>query len=86
MIGEKGFVDVDPAFAYYGLRLKLNDGKGAQDLQLKPVNHFAAEMDHFSRCILDGTEPRTPGNEGLADMRVITAIEQASKSGRAAKV
>jgi predicted dehydrogenase len=67
MIGEKGFVDMDPAFAYYGLRLKLNDGNGTQDLQFKPVNHFAAEMDHFSRCILDGTEPRTPGNEGLCD-------------------
>ena len=44
-------------------------------------------MDHFSDCVLNGKDPRTPGEEGLADMRVIAAIEEAapdwtSRAGR----
>jgi predicted dehydrogenase len=55
-------------------------------LQLNPVNHFAAEMDHFSECILQNKDPLTPGEEGLADMRLIAAIEEAARSARAVKL
>ena len=84
---EQGLIDFDMAYAYRGQRLRVKRGKadedGASDEELvfRSVNHFAAEMDHFSRCVLEGTEPRTPGEMGLADVRVIEAIEQAVRSG-----
>ena len=53
---------------------------------LHEVNHFAAEMDHFSECVLTGQGPRTPGEEGLADMRVIAAIEEAARTGQTVRV
>ena len=84
---EQGVIDFDMAYAYRGQRLRVKRGRaddgGASDEELvfRPVDHFAAEMDHFSGCLLDGTEPRTPGEMGLADVRVIEAIEEAVKSG-----
>jgi predicted dehydrogenase len=88
----KGWIDMDPAFSYRGLRLRTKDGdakKGtaeATEHLVEAVNHFTAEMDHFSDCVLNGTKLRTPGEMGLADMRVMTAIYEAMRTGKAVKV
>jgi len=90
--GPKGYIEMDPAFAYNGLRLVMKRGleeKGdAQkaELPIPQVNHFAAEMDHFSDCVLNGNDPLTPGEEGLADMRVVAAIEEAVRTGQRVQV
>jgi glucose-fructose oxidoreductase len=39
-------------------------------------------MDHLAECILNDTAPLTSGEEGLKDMRVITAIYEAARTGR----
>ena len=85
--GTKGYIDMDGAYGYRGRRLRVKRGTpdegGAQieDLVFTPVNHFAAEMDDFSDCIQNGKATRTPGEMGLADVRIIEAIEQAIDSG-----
>jgi predicted dehydrogenase len=74
--GSKGWLQVDNAFVYEGLHLRANFS-GTQLDELNPAkdpSHFTAEAAHFSANILDGTEPRTPGEEGLRDMRYITEI------------
>ncbi|EKJ98654.1 hypothetical protein RBSH_05967 [Rhodopirellula baltica SH28] len=43
-------------------------------------------MDHFSRDILEDRKPRTPGEEGLADMRVLAAMAQSIRDGRAVQL
>ena len=50
------------------------------------VEKFAAEMDHFSDCMLNNKTPRTPGAMGVADMRIITAIQAAMHNGKAARL
>src|SRR3954453_15148395 len=88
----EGVIDMDPAFDYRGLRLRVKETKGHggetldAEMLLPGVNHFAAEMDHFSDCVLTGKDPRTPGEEGLADMRVIAAIEEAARTGQTVRV
>jgi predicted dehydrogenase len=88
----KGWIEMDPAFSYRGLRLRTKDGdakKGTSEATehlVEAVNHFTAEMDHFSDCVLNGTKLRTPGEMGLADMRVMTAIYEAMRTGKAVKV
>jgi predicted dehydrogenase len=86
-----GFIDLDPAFSYRGQRLRVKRGSAEgethdDEIVLKPVDHFAAEMDHFSACVLDGGEVKTPGEMGLADIRIIEAIEEAARSGRTVEV
>ena len=90
VVGAKGYVEMDPAFGYRGQRLFLMEqGEGGgrrSELKLEPVNQFAAEMDHFSGCVLGDKEPRTPGELGLADMRIVEAIGEAARTGRPARV
>jgi predicted dehydrogenase len=81
--GTDGFIDLDPAFGYRGLRLTVGRKTGREQPQLTEINHFAAEMDHLSTCVLTNQNPRTPGEEGLADLRVIAAVEEAARANRA---
>lgn len=81
-----GVIEMDPAFSYNGLRLFTESKGNREELRIREVNQFAAEMDHFSSCILNDRNPRTPGAEGLADMRIIEAIEEAARSGKTTKV
>jgi hypothetical protein len=43
-------------------------------------------MDHFADCVLNDKQSWTPGEEGLADARVIEAIERSIESGKREKV
>lgn len=66
--------------------MSLTKGERVAELKIAAANHFASEMDAFSECVLSGNDPRTPGEEGLADVRVITAIEEAARTGRTVAV
>jgi predicted dehydrogenase len=86
-----GCIDLDPAFSYRGQRLRVKRGSGEgetrdEEIVLKPVDHFAAEMDAFSTAVLEGGEASTPGEMGLADIRIIEAIEEAARTGRTVEV
>ena len=74
--GSKGWLDANPAFYYDGLRLRA-EFSGTQLDELNPArdpSHFQAEAEHFSHCIQNGLEAKSPGEEGLRDMRYITEI------------
>jgi predicted dehydrogenase len=74
--GAKGWLEVDSAFVYEGLRLRA-DYAGLQLDELNPArdpSQFQAEAEHFSHCIQNRLEPQSPGEEGLRDLRAITEI------------
>ena len=74
--GSKGWLQVDQAFVYEGLRLRAQFGDTKLD-ELNPArdpSHFQAEAEHFSHCVQNNLEPQSPGEEGLRDMRYITQI------------
>lgn len=85
--GSEGSLRMQPAFSYRGLRLHVREGdpKGgtaeAQELLLEAKNHFTQEMDHFSHVILNDETCRTPGEMGLADMRILKALEKSIETG-----
>lgn len=79
-------IDMDPAFSYRGLMLCTDDGQHRTRHLLPEINQFAAEMDHFALSIKQDTVPRTSGKEGLADLKVITAINQSIVSRSAVDV
>jgi len=60
---------------------------GSVEERIQPVrDHFASEMDAFSECVINDTEPLTPGEEGLRDLRIMTAIYEAAQAGRTVKL
>lgn len=79
---EKGWLELEPAFAYGGIRGKTDKGT----LNLPSVNQQAAQMDDFAQCIFHQSKSNADGEEGLKDMKVIEAIYRSIASGSAAKV
>jgi glucose-fructose oxidoreductase len=62
--------------------MHVRRGGAVEERPQRVVSHFAAEMDHLSECVASGSEPLTPGQEGLADLRIMMAIYQAAREGR----
>jgi glucose-fructose oxidoreductase len=77
-----GSAGLSPALSYRGLRMHVRRGGAVEERPQRVVSHFAAEMDHLSECVASGSEPLTPGQEGLADLRIMMAIYQAAREGR----
>lgn len=77
--GSKGSIDLNPAFDYDGLHLHAEYFSNRFNrVDLPSANHqpyqFTAEANHFSNCVQNNLEPKTPGEEGLRDMRYIAEI------------
>jgi predicted dehydrogenase len=95
--GEKAWLELDPATDYYKHQMTIGkknpqaDKKDApktivEEPQIQEGNQFAAEMDHFSECIQENKNPKTPGEEGLQDVRLMQLIYQAAREGKTLKV
>lgn len=75
--GSKGTLHVEPAFSYQGLHLKAEvNGEPPVDEPNteKDPAQFVREADHFARCVFDNKEPKSNGEEGLRDMRLMAQI------------
>jgi predicted dehydrogenase len=74
--GAKGWIEVDPAFNYDGVHLRAAYSGAKLDLlsSARDPYQFQAEAQHFSHCVQNNLEPKTPGEEGLRDMRYIAEI------------
>jgi predicted dehydrogenase len=81
-----GFFELQPANNYTGLRMYAGHGNTLDEVMLEPVDHFAAELDHMSGCVMENKTPLTPGEEGLRDLKIMTAIYQAAQSGATVKL
>jgi predicted dehydrogenase len=83
VFGTKGWLELDPAFNYEGLRMRafyVTGEKGVPPVVIDQENperdpkQFEREADHFTECILKNKTPQSPGEEGLRDMRYMQAI------------
>jgi predicted dehydrogenase len=86
VVGTTGWLEMDPATVYRGLRMKVHHGNITEERELPTRDHFALEMDHLSTCVLEKREPLTPGEEGLRDLRIMMNIYEAARTGRAVKL
>ena len=83
ILGTKGDLEVSPGFMFgVGLKYRATiDGK-THEQAFDATDQFGGELQYFSDCILNNREPEPNGEEGLADMRVLAAIERALESGQ----
>jgi glucose-fructose oxidoreductase len=87
VVGTEGRVTVDPAYEYVDeLKYMLVRGDHEETHKTPKRDQFAPELIHFSDCILNNTDPRPSGYEGLADIRVIEAIKQSLHTRRSVAI
>lgn len=88
-VGDKGWVHLEPAFSYEGLRIKyrLEGQQQVEEAADDPSpRQFAREADHFAECIIENKEPKTNGETGLQDQKIMAAIYRACAEHRTVKV
>jgi predicted dehydrogenase len=86
VIGTQGWFEMDPATWYRGIGLKVGGRNGITEKELPYCDHFTAEMDHMSQCVMENKEPLTPGEEGLRDIALMMAIYESARTGKTVKV
>jgi len=80
---ERGWFKLDPAFYYSGIQGVRSD---KQEIHLPAIDQFAAEMDDFAQCILSQQPTRVPGEEGLRDVKIMSAIYEAARTGKTVRL
>jgi glucose-fructose oxidoreductase len=87
VVGDKGQVRVDPAFEYAeGLEYELTiDGKKTKKA-IGKRDQFAPELLYFSDCVLHDRAPEPSGEEGMQDVRIIEALYESARTGKAKKI
>jgi predicted dehydrogenase len=86
LYGTHGQLECEPMQSYTNNRLSLIHGGAKKEVTYTPVNHFAAEMDHFADCIQNDKPVLTPGEEGLKDLKVMMAAYESARLGQSVKI
>lgn len=87
IVGTKGTLALDPAYEYaMELKRELTVGERRTAKTYPQRDQFAPELLYFSDCVLTNRQPEPSGWEGLADVRIVTALYRSAKSGKAVRV
>lgn len=83
VVGTKGVVKMSPAYDMVTtLKGEVTIGSRTTRKVFPKRDQFAPELIYFSNCILNNTTPEPSGYEGLADVRVIRAIQQSAETNQ----
>lgn len=84
VVGTKGWIELEPAIHYDHNKVKRS---GNKELKTEPSDQFVRMMDDFSDCVKTGRKPKATGEDGLLDVKYITAIyESAANESKIIKV
>ncbi|PZU08263.1 Gfo/Idh/MocA family oxidoreductase [Sphingomonas sp.] len=81
--GTGGWIEMSPATPYAGQAMSIHRNGETTPRTLPPgKSQFAGQLDHLAECVINDTTPIVPGEEGLADLRVIEAIYRSAAERR----
>lgn len=87
MIGTQGFLTLDNAYEYAAeMTLHVEGKHGMTTRTFTKRDQIAAEIEYFATCIRDDLDPEPSGWEGLADVRILQAIQASARFGRAVTI
>lgn len=75
---EKGWFELQPAYAYGGIKGKTSKGK----MEFPEINQQARQMDDFAQCVMNKQESPVSGEMGLRDVKLLMAIYEAARTGK----
>ena len=73
-----GWIKLSPAYGYSGIKGETGSGK----LELPEVNQQARQMDDFAQAIVNKRPTPVPGEMGRQDIKILTAIYEAMRTGK----
>jgi glucose-fructose oxidoreductase len=88
VIGTKGEIRLDPAYGYaLPLHYEIESEEGESRAKTLPKrDQFGPQLLYFSNCILQNEHPEPDGYEGLADVRIVQAIYESARTGKAVQI
>lgn len=87
VLGTKGKLRLDMAYEYAAeISMEVSVGEKEQRRTYEQGDQFGAELVYFSECVLKDRTPEPSGEEGLADVRIIQAILESARTGKAVKL
>lgn len=87
VVGTEGFLTLDNAYEYASeMTLQVQGKHGAKTRTFTKRDQIAAEIEYFARCIREDLDPEPSGWEGLADVRILQAIQASARFGRAVPI
>lgn len=83
IVGSRGRIRMDRAYELAAPLVRTVEVDGRITRSRYPKrDQFAPELLHFSTAVLSGKEPVPSGEEGLADVRVVTALLESARRGQ----
>lgn len=87
VLGSSGEITMKNAYRFEMQRsFELRRGDKTEHFSFPLTDNFSGQTRYFSDCILNGTKPEPDGEDGLADMITMLAIEEASRTGKSQKI
>lgn len=87
VLGSEGDLTMEPSFRFETpTRMVVNSKNSSETMQFRHCDHFGGLIQHFSECIQKGSSPASSVEEGVADLKVLLAIEEAVRTGTTVRV
>jgi glucose-fructose oxidoreductase len=87
VIGTEGYLTLENAYEYAAeMELHVEGKFGTKTRKFTKRDQIAAEIEYFARCIREDRDPEPSGWEGLADVRILQAINASARFGRAVPI
>ncbi len=87
VVGTQGFLTLDNAYDYAAeMKLHVEGTHGTKTRTFTKRDQIAAEIEYFAKCIREDVDPEPSGWEGLADVRIIQAIQSSARFGRSVPI
>jgi glucose-fructose oxidoreductase len=82
VVGDKGSLTLEPGYTWEKEMKMTIKVEGKEEVRtFKKSQQFGAEIEYFSKCILEEKPIEPDGLEGLADLRVVLAVQKSAESG-----
>jgi glucose-fructose oxidoreductase len=83
LFGEEGWLRLVNAYRHdVPATLEIFRRGQREEHAFEPTDQFAADISHFSTCVLQDRPPEASGIEGLQDVRLVEAIYRSARDGR----
>jgi len=87
VVGTEGYLTLDNAYEYATeMTLEVEGSHGKKTRTFSKRDQIAAEIAYFAKCVRDDVDPEPSGWEGLADVRILQAIQASARFGRAVPI